>query len=115
MRLRVVYEDRAGDWFDYWQLSPDALRDAVESTPWTVEQVTGEMLYVATLRLAGWPADRDLVPRPRAGSEISPAGRIGTVSLVTDLTACRPWRRLRLRKNPELPIRTHGGRSHPDP
>jgi hypothetical protein len=82
MRLRVVYEDRAGDWFDYWQLSPDALRDAVESTPWTVEQVTGEMLYVATLRLAGWPAGRltaisSLAPaparrsRPRAASERS--------------------------------------------
>jgi hypothetical protein len=53
MRLRVVYEDRAGDWFDYWQLSPDELREAVKSTPWTVEQVTGEMLYVATLRLTG--------------------------------------------------------------
>jgi SAM-dependent methyltransferase len=56
MRLRVVYEDRAGDWFDYWQLSPDALREAVESTPWTVEQVTGEMLYVATLRLCSGSA-----------------------------------------------------------
>jgi hypothetical protein len=53
MRLRVVYEARTGDWFAYWHLSPDELREVTEGTPWTVDQVIGEELYMATLRLDG--------------------------------------------------------------
>jgi SAM-dependent methyltransferase len=52
MRLRVVFEEKEGDWFPYWHLSPDQLRDAAEDTPWTVENVTGDELYVATLRMS---------------------------------------------------------------
>jgi SAM-dependent methyltransferase len=51
MRLRVVFEGEEGGWFPYWNLSPDELVEVAGDTPWTVQDVTGDELYMATLRL----------------------------------------------------------------
>ena len=51
LRLRIHYQGAAGEWFPYWMMSPDELREVAAATPWEVEQTTGDAFYVATLRL----------------------------------------------------------------
>ena len=51
-RLRVMFEGQVGDWFSYWYLTPDELRDAVSQTPWQLASITGSPIYTAVLTLA---------------------------------------------------------------
>lgn len=53
LRLRIVFEGQAGDWFFYWQLTPDELRNVIRNTPWSIEHidpVAGTDRYVAVMR-----------------------------------------------------------------
>ena len=52
MRLRIHYKGQTGEWFPYWQIGRDELREVVADTPWQVEYITDDVLYVATLRLS---------------------------------------------------------------
>lgn len=53
LHLRLIFAGQAGDWFFYWQLTPDELETVVRTTPWSIESienVAGTDRYVAVMR-----------------------------------------------------------------
>ena len=52
VRLRVMFDGQVDDWFSYWHLTPDELRDVVSQTPWQLVSITGSPIYTAILTLA---------------------------------------------------------------
>ena len=64
-RLRVMFDGQVDDWFSYWYLTPDELRDAVSQTPWQLASVAGSPIYTAILTLASAPPLEAADPCPR--------------------------------------------------
>ncbi len=52
VRLRVMFDGQVDDWFCYWHLTADELRDVVSQTPWQLVSTTGSPIYTAILTLA---------------------------------------------------------------
>ena len=47
-----MFDGQVDDWFSYWHLTPDELRDVVSQTPWRLVSITGSPIYTAILTLA---------------------------------------------------------------